>query len=124
MVTSLMLIGVPVFLTAYGVYKRTVPVHGVAHEALGQVDSEVYTLLDVRAYNVSYKEPLPEAFNLPISYFTRGYKEIPNKPIHLFAENQSEKNLAIRLLHQKGFQVASYSLMGENNEDKMHTACC
>ena len=124
MVASLMLVGVPVFLTAYGVYKRTVPVHGVAHEALNQVDSEAHTLLDVRAYNVSYKEPLPEAFNLPISYFTRGYEEIPNKPIHLFAENQSEKNLAIRLLRQKGFHVVSYSLMGENHEDKMHTACC
>lgn len=124
MVASLMLVGVPVFLTAYGIYKRTVPVHGVEHEALNQVDSEVYTLLDVRAYNVSYKEPLPGAFNLPISYFTRGFKEIPNKPIHLFAENQLEKNLAIRLLRQKGFHVESYSLMGENHEDKMHTACC
>ena len=124
MVASLMLVGVPVFLTAYGIYKRTVPVHGVEHEALNQDDSEVYTLLDVRAYNVSYKEPLPGAFNLPISYFTRGFKEIPNKPIHLFAENQLEKNLAIRLLRQKGFHVESYSLMGENHEDKMHTACC
>ncbi|MGH2316738.1 hypothetical protein ACRC6Q_03170 [Planococcus sp. SE5232] len=124
MITSIMLIGVPVSMVAYGAYKRHVPVHGVKPEQLDRVDSYLYTLLDVRAYNVSDKEPIPEAFNLPISYFTRGYQEIPKKPIHLIAENQLEKNLAARLLHQKGFNVASYSLMNENRKDKMHTACC
>lgn len=124
MIASVMLIGLPVSIAAYGAYKRHVPVHGVRQEQLDRIDGNSYVLLDVRAYNISDKEPVSEAFNLPISYFSRGYQEIPKKPIHLIAENQLEKNLAARLLHQKGFNVASYSLMGENNKDKMHTVCC
>ncbi|ANU14208.1 hypothetical protein B481_2647 [Planococcus halocryophilus Or1] len=121
MIASTMLIGLPVSIAVYSVYKRHIPVLGLKQAQPNEIDSESYTLLDVRAYNVSDKELVSEAFNLPISYFTRGYKEIPKKPIHLIAENQVEKNLATRLLHQKGFKVSSYSLMGKS---KMQTACC
>ncbi|ANU09873.1 hypothetical protein A1A1_04887 [Planococcus antarcticus DSM 14505] len=120
MIVSTMLIGLPVSMAAYSVYKRHMPVHGIKQARLDQIDSDFYALLDVRAYNVSDKEFVSEAFNLPISYFTRGYKEIPRNPIHLIAENQMEKNLAVRLLQQKGFNVASYSLIGKN---KMQTSC-
>ncbi|MCH4826041.1 MAG: hypothetical protein N2C11_06820 [Planococcus sp. (in: firmicutes)] len=121
MITSTMLIGLPVSMAVYSVYKRHIPVPGIKQAQVNEIDSDSYALLDVRAYNVSDKELVSDAFNLPLSYFTRGYKEIPKKPIHLIAENQVEKNLATRLLHQKGFKVASYSLMGKS---KMQTACC
>lgn len=121
MIASTMLIGLPVSMAVYSVYKRHIPVSGVKQAQLNEIDGNSYALLDVRAYNVSNKEIVSDAFNLPISYFTRGYKEIPQKPIHLIAENQVEKNLATRLLQQKGFKVASYSLMGNS---KMQTACC
>lgn len=124
MIASVLLIGVPISMAAYGTYKRHVPVHGVKQERLDRVDGNLCALLDVRAYNISDKQPVSEAFNLPISYFSRGYGEIPKKPIHLIAESRMEKNLAARLLHQNGFSVASYSLMNENTEDKMHTVCC
>ncbi|ALS77621.1 hypothetical protein ACQKDD_04625 [Planococcus kocurii] len=121
MITSALLIGLPVSMVAHSVYKRHMPVHGIKQEQLDQIDADSCALLDVRAYNVSDKELVSGAFNLPISYFTRGYREIPKKSIHLIAENQLEKNLATRLLHQRGFHVTSYSLIGK---DKMQTACC
>lgn len=124
MITSVMLAGLPISIAVYGAYKRFVPALGVKQERLNHLDGDSYALLDVRAYNVSDKKPAPEAFNLPISYFTRGYGEIPKKPIHLIAENKLEKNLAVRLLRRKGFSVASYSLMGEKSPDKLNTACC
>lgn len=121
MIASTMLIGLLVSMAVYSAYKRYIPIASVKQAQLNEIDSDSYALLDVRAYNVSYKELVSDAFNLPISYFTRGYKEIPKKPIHLIAENQVEKNIATRLLQQKGFKVTSYSLM---EKSKMQTACC
>ena len=121
MIASAVLIGGPISLVAYSAYKRHIPAYGVEQARLEEIDGSSYAVLDVRAYNVSDKVSVAGAFNLPISYFSRGYEEIPKKPIHLIAENQVEKNLAARLLHQKGFKVSSYSLI---EKSKMHTACC
>lgn len=61
MIASVMLIGLPVSIAAYGAYKRHVPVHGVRQEQLDRIDGNSYVLLDVRAYNISDKEPVSEA---------------------------------------------------------------
>lgn len=124
MITSVLVIGVPLYLAGYGAYKRYVPVAGLKQEQLDHLDENSFALLDVRAYNVSDKKTAPEAFKLPISYFTRGYQEIPKKPLHLIAETELEKNLAARLLRQKGFRVASYSLIGQKRLGNLDKACC
>lgn len=119
-----MSIGIPIALLALagsnGFYKRYVTAKGVKHDCVeGLKEQEELFLLDVRPYNVSYKDPVEGALELPVAYFIRSYDEIPNRPIHVIASDEMEKNMAVRLLRKKGKQVVSYSLTEETCNDKV-----
>lgn len=119
-----MSIGIPIALLALagsnGFYKRYVTAKGVKHDCTDRLkeNGDIF-LLDVRAYNISYKDPIEGAFELPIAYFIRSYEEIPDRPIHIIASDEMEKNMAVRLLWKKGKQVISYSLTEENCGERM-----
>ena len=118
-----MSIGIPIALLAlagsHSFYKRYVTARGVergcAEEFKGNSD---ILLLDVRAYNISYKDPIEGAFELPIAYFIRSYEEIPDRPIHIVASDEMEKNIAVRLLRKKGKNIISYSLTEEDCDER------
>lgn len=114
-----MSIGIPIALLALAgsnsFYKRYVTAKGVEHGCADELkgNSDIL-LLDVRAYNISYKDPIEGAFELPIAYFIRSYEEIPDRPIHIVASDEMEKNMAVRLLRKKGKNIISYSLTEED----------
>ena len=119
-----MSIGIPIALLALagsnGFYKRYVTAKGVKHDCAENLSGkEEVTLLDVRAYNISYKDPVNGALELPVAYFIRSYEEIPNGPIHVIAADEMEKNMAVRLLRKKGKNVISYSLTEETCNEQL-----
>lgn len=119
-----MSIGIPIALLALagsnGFYKRYVTAKGVKHDCADNLkEHDDILLLDVRAYNISYKDPVKGAFELPVAYFIRSYEEIPDRPIHIIASDEMEKNMAVRLLRKKGKIVVSYSLTEEDCGERM-----
>ncbi|MFD3449699.1 hypothetical protein ACFDTO_34565 [Microbacteriaceae bacterium 4G12] len=67
-------------------------------------------ILDSRDYTESSHENIPGAIQIPYAYLARHYREIPKEPIHLIASNTVNRNLSIRFLKGKGFNIQSYSL--------------
>ncbi|WP_162632558.1 sulfurtransferase [Paraliobacillus zengyii] len=107
-------------IIGYMLYARYYPVKGVPcmdeKESKGKNAS---ITLDIRDYNTSSKESLNDSIFIPIAYLKRYHHEIPSKYIYLIASDKIEKNLGIRLLSQRGYQVIGYKLANCNCKDKL-----
>jgi rhodanese-related sulfurtransferase len=90
-------------------YIRYMPVTGVECSDI-MSDADSVKILDVRDYNVSYKDPILHSINIPIGYMKRYYHEINHRNIYIVASNQLEKNMSIRFLRKKGYKVLGYTL--------------
>jgi rhodanese-related sulfurtransferase len=92
-------------------YKRYFPVPGVKCYQLEELDLTKLKILDFRDYNVSYKNPIDGALNIPLGYLKRNMKEIPDRDLHLVVSSLLEKNVGARVLKQKGYRVVGYSFV-------------
>jgi rhodanese-related sulfurtransferase len=92
-------------------YKRYFPVLGVKCYQLGELDLTKLKIIDVRDYNVSYKNPIEDSLNIPLGYLKRNINEIPHRDLHLVVSSLLEKNVGARVLRQKGFRVVGYSFV-------------
>ncbi|SET35957.1 hypothetical protein SAMN05216389_109160 [Oceanobacillus limi] len=112
-----------IILLLYFLYRRYIPVFGLTN--LGKKRpikaSNGAILLDVRAYNISCNNRPDMVMCLPLAYFNRYYKEIPNEPVILVASNGMEKNLASRFLKNKGYNVIGYYLVNKTENQRL---CC
>ncbi|WP_462409425.1 rhodanese-like domain-containing protein [Neobacillus sp. Marseille-QA0830] len=95
-------------------YKRYIPVLSARSIHLKDFELDKIKIMDVRDYNLSNKEPIDGAINIPIAYLKRNYKEIPNSDLHLIVSSNIEKNMGIRFLRKKGFRVVGYTFIGHN----------
>lgn len=91
-------------------YIRYFPVKGVKCIESPKFELDEVRILDVRDYNYAYKEPIQEAINIPTGYLKRNYRQISTNKVHVIATNQLEKNISIRFLRKKGFNVVGYTL--------------
>jgi hypothetical protein len=91
-------------------YKRYVPIGGVKQSKETPPVTELIQVLDVRDYNQSFNNPIPQAVNLPVAYLNRNSQELSNKRIHVVASTNLEKNMSIRILRRKGFEIAGFTL--------------
>lgn len=98
-------------LTIGLVYVRYVPVTGVQSSRMTDFNIHSMQFVDIREYNQSYKQPIPNSINIPIAYLKRNYQEIANRKIHVIASDHLEKNMGIRILRKKGFNVSSYTII-------------
>ncbi|MYL19668.1 hypothetical protein GLW04_07185 [Halobacillus litoralis] len=73
-------------------------------------------VVDTRDYQISYKDPYPQAYCLPLAYLKRHAGELPDLPLLLVSTNEIEKNMAAKVLRKKGFTVEGYALAGECEE--------
>lgn len=96
-------------------YKRYCPVSGVQRTEWSQINSEKINIIDLRDYNVSSHSPIYGAKNIPVAYLNRNLNEIPKNNLHIIASGSLEKNVGIRFLRQKGFQVVGYTIEEENH---------
>jgi hypothetical protein len=101
-------------------YKRYFPVLGVKCSQLEELDLTKLEILDVRDYNESYKNPIEGALNIPIAYLKRHISEIPHRELHLVVSSLLEKNVGIRALKHKGYQIVGYSFVSQNNLNECH----
>jgi rhodanese-related sulfurtransferase len=81
----------------------------------GEFDIKNVNVIDVRDYNDSYKEPIPGAINIPIAYLNRHYPEIPNIDLYIVASDKIEKNMGVRILREKGFQIIGCTIKNNDN---------
>lgn len=91
-------------------YKRYVPVLGIPFINRNNLDYDHMVIIDLRDFNISYKDPVKGAVNIPIAYLNRSIAEIPNREVYIIASSSLEKNLGIRLLRKKGFRVVGYTI--------------
>lgn len=103
-----------IFVSLFILYKRYYPVLGVRHFPLGDPEVAKKTVLDVRDYNESYKEPIKGSFNIPIAYLKRYVREIPKGDLIVIVSSSIEKNMGIRFLRKKGFNVIGYTMINKN----------
>jgi hypothetical protein len=103
-------------LVLYSLYKRYYPIHGVHCVALNDLDLDKINILDVRDFIEAYKNPIEGAISIPVAYLKRNLDEIPNRNLHVIGLTHIDKNVSIRLLKQKGFQVSGYTIVGHNQK--------
>jgi rhodanese-related sulfurtransferase len=97
-------------------YLRYFPALGVKCYQLEALDFTKLKIIDVRDYNVSYKNPIEGSLNIPLGYLKRNINEIPHSDLHLVVSSLLEKNVGARVLRQKGYRVVGYSFV--NNKFK------
>lgn len=90
-------------------FKRYFPVCSVVYYSIEEIETKS-NIVDLRDYNQSSKFSVPNAINIPVSYLNRFSTEIPKGKLYIIASNNLEKNVGIRLLRKKGFQVVGYTL--------------
>ncbi|WP_163537176.1 hypothetical protein [Gracilibacillus sp. YIM 98692] len=91
-------------------YIRYVPIKGVPCVDPKEKGVQEKIAVDIRDYQKASNDPVAHAIVMPVPYIKRYYNEIPSKTIFVIASDHLEKNIAIRLLKSKGFQVVGYTL--------------
>lgn len=104
-----------IIFVSFVLYKRYVPVSGVSLIHWTNLDWDKINVVDVREYNESDKNPINGGINIPVGYLKRYLKEVPKKNLHLIVSNHLEKNVSIRFLRKKGFQIAGYTIINDNH---------
>ncbi|MEO2076235.1 MAG: sulfurtransferase [Bacillus sp. (in: firmicutes)] len=99
-------------LIIFSIYQRYVPVRGIS-PVQNFTDNGEFVLLDLRDYQTTSKEEIPNAVNIPYAYLKRYYKEIPNKKLLIIASDSIEKNLAIRFLRKRNFSIQGFMILDE-----------
>ncbi len=80
-----------------------------------QINRDNLNVIDLRDYNVSSHSPVSGAKNIPVAYLNRNLNEIPKNNLHIVASGSLEKNVGVRFLRQKGFEVVGYTITEENH---------
>ncbi|QGH35768.1 hypothetical protein GI584_17685 [Gracilibacillus salitolerans] len=91
-------------------YTRYVPIKGIPCVEIDKKLNREKLTLDIRDYQEADNDKVEEAVVIPIPYLRRYFHEIPSRTVHIVASNHVEKNLAIRFLKQKGFEITGYTL--------------
>jgi hypothetical protein len=99
----------------YVLFERYFPVFSVAYIPREEIETKS-TIIDLRDYNQSSKFSIPGAINIPVAYLNRFSTDIPNRKLYIIASNNLEKNVGIRLLRKKGFQVIGYTLASHHSK--------
>ncbi|RIW34721.1 hypothetical protein D3H55_09425 [Bacillus salacetis] len=101
-------------------YKRYIPVAGVKQYDAAPAETDSIQILDVRDYNQSSHNPIPQALNLPVAYMNRNWHELSGIRIHVVASTKLEKNMSIRILKRKGYEVAGFTLTEQQSPPKQN----
>lgn len=106
------------------IYQRYCPVRGVECKEISSTIQTSTEIVDLRDYNLSYKNPVKDAKNIPIAYLHRFIHEIHAKEVHIIIDNHFDKNMGIRLLKKKGIKVSGYTIMNSHNKQMDITSVC
>jgi len=99
----------------YVLFEWYFPVYSVVYIPREEIETKS-TIIDLRDYNQSSKFSIPGSINIPVAYLNRFSTDIPNRKLYIIASNNLERNVGIRLLRRKGFQVIGYTLAGHQSK--------
>ncbi len=108
-----------VIIIVHILYTRYVPIKGVPCVEFNNKSKRDKVTLDIRDYQEVAKDQVKDAIVIPVPYLRRYYSDIPSRKIYVIASTHLEKNLAIRFLKNKGFQVIGYTLTKCKCKDKL-----
>ncbi|MGF2616080.1 hypothetical protein FZC84_10995 [Rossellomorea vietnamensis] len=115
----LLLIIIVISSILIALYNRYFPVKGV--QCSTELPSaESILILDVRDYNQASASPIPRAINLPVAYMERNWDDLTSTCIHIAASSSLEKNMSIRMLKRKGYEVTGYTLTEKQSPPKQN----
>lgn len=92
-------------------FRRHFPIFGIPSILnLSHLNHHNGVMLDTRNYNDNSYDRVPGSIQIPYAYLARYYHEIPKEPIHLIVNNTLDRNLSVRFLREKGFEIKRYTL--------------
>lgn len=108
-------------------YYRYVPTSKVKERDINQtIEKNEATILDIRDFNVSYRDPISNAVNIPFSYLNRYHHELGSNPIVIISPDTVGKNMSTRFLKRKGYSVIGFHIkensLLESNKRKEEVA--
>ncbi|OLO28590.1 hypothetical protein BTR23_17375 [Alkalihalophilus pseudofirmus] len=103
-------------------YKRYVPVFGLSYIELENILDEETVLLDIRDYLQAYKKPIPGAFNIPLAYIKRNYRELNGKTICIIGSNMLDITLGTRFLKRKDIKVIGYYIVDKKCKNQLNSS--
>lgn len=115
-ILGILIVGSSIILFAQ-LYQRYFPVVGVKCMHPEKVSTDTI-LLDIRDYNDAYKLEADRKENIPLPYLKRFSDEIKGKNIVVISSDIVGKNLCVRLLKKKGFDIKGYYIMPETGKSK------
>lgn len=108
----IMLFFIIICILLASLYIRYCPVGNVKCTNTLNHNIDIIEIVDVRDYNQSYKDPVSGSINIPYAYMKRRYSDISRQNVHVVASDYLERNMSIRFLRKKGFNIVGYSLTG------------
>lgn len=99
-----------IVMVSHQFYTRYVPIKGIPCVEIDKKRNREKLTVDIRDYQEADNDKVAEAVVIPIPYLRRHFHEIPSRSVHIVASNHVEKNLAIRFLKHKGFEITGYTL--------------
>ncbi|TMN23329.1 hypothetical protein [Lentibacillus cibarius] len=101
------------------IYRRYIPVGGIENMPLHSVswNHKAVVFVDTRDFQLSSRDPIECAYQLPIPYLKRYIHEIPSdKPVVIIASDYKDKNLGARFLKKKGINIIGYHMLKEERK--------
>ncbi|WLR42646.1 hypothetical protein LC087_18525 [Bacillus carboniphilus] len=103
------LVGLSISLVmGYSIMIRYVPIRGLRKIEEQDLKGNRLTVVDLRDYQNSSHDAVDGAINIPLSYLERQKMLIPKENIMVIVSTSIEKNLGVRQLRKKGYNVVGY----------------
>ncbi|QHE51245.1 hypothetical protein [Pontibacillus sp. HMF3514] len=103
-----------IMYTIYVLTQRYLPVFQASYiDDFNQTDSDL-SVIDLRDYIDSSHSPIQGAIDIPLAYLKRHSTQIPNQKVMVIASDSVEKNIGVRVLKRKGFEVVGFYYPNEN----------
>lgn len=103
-----------IMYTIYVFFQRYVPVIQASYiDNLHQAENE-HAVIDLRDYIASSHSPIKGAYEIPLAYLKRHTDKIPNQKVIVIASDSVEKNIGMRVLKRRGFEVVGFYYPNEH----------
>jgi len=98
----------------YVFIQRYVPVYNTSYMGAFQNAQNAFTVIDLRDYIIAAHSPVKGAYEIPLAHLKRHTDQIPNNKIVVVASDPVEKNIGVRMLKRKGFDVVGFHYPEKN----------
>ncbi|WNF38701.1 hypothetical protein RJD24_09875 [Bacillaceae bacterium IKA-2] len=123
----MIILSIGALVGSYFLYKNFFPVFENCIDPYNIECNEGTMMVDLRDYQSSDKYPIKGAVVLPFAYLKRYHDDLKGKKLYIVAPGLVDRNLSIRFLKNKGYEVIGYSIVKENQlitDELQFEKCC